>query len=276
MKRLSELAEIGKEERGERFQIIYSTHSPLLVNPSRFEQIRLFKREGDEDRLPETKIRKTSAKEICQKMGEELQENWNEETLIQKIQKIMNPFFNEGFFSELAVLVEGPTDRGVLLGMALTLGIDLEKHNIAVIPCNGKENLVLSALIFEEFGIKTYIIWDSDENAQTKDREKAIKTNKRLLRLCDATEEEDFPEMVHNDFACFGKEMDKKLKEEIGVSEFEQIMSIVKGEASLKHEDVYQNPELMQLFFKEALSRGKSCQFFQNIITKIIEKVKTK
>ena len=70
--------------------------------------------------------------------------------------------------------------------------------------------------------------------------------------------------------------MDKKLKEEIGDDkEFEEIMKTVKGEAFLQHEDVYQNPELMREFFEKAYEKGKSCQFFRNIIEQIIKKVQT-
>ena len=61
----------------------------------------------------------------------------------------MTPWMNEGFFADVAVLVEGEDDRAAILGTAMSLDFDLDRNGIAVIPCMGKNNLDRPMLIFK-------------------------------------------------------------------------------------------------------------------------------
>ncbi len=57
--------------------------------------------------------------------------------------------------------------------------------------------------------IPTYVVWDSDEGKKTKPED-----NHRLLRLFDAPLE-DYPGKVTENFACFKRDMDTTLREEL-------------------------------------------------------------
>ena len=54
----------------------------------------------------------------------------------------MTPWMSEGFFADVAVLVEGEDDRAAILGVAKSKGIDLESSGIAVIPAAEKPALI--------------------------------------------------------------------------------------------------------------------------------------
>jgi len=97
-------------------QVAYSTHSPLLVDLERFERLRMFRKiAGQGDAPKQTSIAQAAIKkivrdfEIVKKMPEGA---ITEGSLRQHLQVLMTPWFNEGFFARLAMLVEGITDRG--------------------------------------------------------------------------------------------------------------------------------------------------------------------
>jgi putative ATP-dependent endonuclease of the OLD family len=91
----------------------------------------------------------------------------------------MTPWMSEGFFADVAVLVEGEDDRAAILGAARVLGKDPESDGIAIIPCGGKTNLDRPAAIFRELGIPVYVVWDSDHGSDDARPE----YNHLLLRL---------------------------------------------------------------------------------------------
>ncbi|GAI99829.1 unnamed protein product, partial [marine sediment metagenome] len=70
------------------------------------------------------------------------------ESLKARMVAIMTPWINEGYFADVAVLVEGEDDRSAIIGTALSMGIDLEAEGIAIIPCGGKENIDRPFLVF--------------------------------------------------------------------------------------------------------------------------------
>jgi len=54
---------------------------------------------------------------------------------------------SEGFFSSVALLVEGEGDRAAIIGAALSTGRDFESLGISVLPCGGKSNVCTAAAI---------------------------------------------------------------------------------------------------------------------------------
>jgi len=152
-------------------QIIYTTHSPLFVDITRFDKVRRLHKICEEANKPkQTKVFCTNLDEINKIIGVR--------DLEPRIQTLMTPWMNEGFFADVAVVVEGTEDRAVILEVATTMGYDLESMGISVIPCQSKNNLIKSIAIFSNFKIPVYAIWDSDyENEQVK------RVNHKLLRL---------------------------------------------------------------------------------------------
>ncbi|MEE9225742.1 MAG: ATP-dependent endonuclease [Bacteroidota bacterium] len=180
---LQQLA-IGKTPGvAEKTQIIYTTHSPLFVGIDRIEQIRLFRKVSNgADKPKVTIIVSTSldkvADEIWRADGQPT-ERYTAATLLPRLQTVMTPWMSEGFFADVAILVEGEDDRAAILGAAKANGTDLESNGFSVIPCGGKTSLDRPASIFRQLGIPVYLIWDGDKESNDAKPE----DNHRLLRL---------------------------------------------------------------------------------------------
>jgi putative ATP-dependent endonuclease of the OLD family len=135
-------------------QVIYSTHSPMFVGLDRFNQVRLFRKYVDAAEKPKcAKLFEATmngiAAELWVTCGSRGQK-FTAETLLPRLQPIMTPWMNEGFFADVVVLVEGEDDLAAILGVARFKCVSLEALGISVIPCMGKANLDRPTLIFRK------------------------------------------------------------------------------------------------------------------------------
>lgn len=248
-------------------QIIYSTHSPHFVSIDRIDQIRLLRKiPADSEKPKITKIFSTKL-DIVAKQLQELDGSSNAYTadsLKPRLNAIMTPWMNEGFFSDVVVLVEGEGDRAAILGVADSMGNDLESQGISVIPCFGKSNLDRPAMIFRNLGIPTFFMWDSG-----KGEENPVE-NHRLLVLSDQ-KKEDWPNKVEKNFACFEKNMDTVLKNEIGESLFNSCMSECVKEFSMKPNKARKNAVVISKIIEKARNSSKSSPTIEKIVKSILE-----
>lgn len=251
-------------------QIIHSTHSPLFVDIKRFDKIRVLHKVREENNKPKrTKVTYTTLDEVAkiiEKADGKPEGTYTGRTLEPRLQTLMTPWMNEGFFADIAVLVEGEEDRAVVLGVATALECDLESMGISVIPCMGKNNLDRPTVIFSKLQILVYAIWDSDyegKNAKPED-------NHRLLRLFDQPIE-DWPENVTKQFACFKRTLSDTLRTEIGEQLYDDTLEACCERLCLTgKKDAVKNPQVIQEIIKEAWNQGKSSKTLENIISKIV------
>jgi hypothetical protein len=99
-------------------------------------------KDKDDNENPKiTKIFSTNLDEIAESIWEaegKTGSKYTGQTLLPRIQTIMTPWMNEGFFADVAILVEGEDDRAAILGIAIANGLELEGKGFSVIPCAGK------------------------------------------------------------------------------------------------------------------------------------------
>lgn len=211
----------GGEERGPT-QVVYATHSPHFVGIDRIDQLRLIKKEesGGGEGAPRTVVRQTSlesvAKELAAKAkasGTALKRTFTAETLAARLQAVMTPWMNEGFFAGAVVLVEGEADRAVITGYLSARGSRADSMDISVIPCDGKASIDRPALIFQSLGIPVYAVWDCDGNK--KPAERGESSNKLLPSLFGHGYEGPCT-LVEENFACFEDNMTATLEREFG------------------------------------------------------------
>ena len=252
-------------------QVIYSTHSPMFVGLDRFDQVRLFRKiPGETDKPKCSKVAEVTMNQIADalwKICGSLGERWTGSSLLPRLQPIMTPWMNEGFFADVVVLVEGEDDLAAILGTAKSKGISLEALGISVIPCMGKANLDRPALIFGALGIPVYLIWDSDEGGQ----EDTSKTNRILLRVAGEAES-DYPSGVKESFACFKVNLETTLREELGAGVFDGIIAELQatfGVASPK--DCMKKPTVVSELIIRAKSKGHKSPSIELILDKILE-----
>ncbi|MGA9055811.1 MAG: AAA family ATPase [Terriglobia bacterium] len=250
-------------------QIIYSTHSPFFVGIDRFEQIRVLRKVRMGRQRPKVTQRvQATLDEVAQILWEAVGKpgtKFTGETLRPRLQTIMTPWMNEGFFSEVVVLVEGEEDRAAILGTAAPMKCDLESEGVSVIPCMGKNNLDRPTVIFRQFEIPTYLIWDSDESKKNAKPEQ----NRYLLRLV-GQPEEDWPGSVGDCYACFKNNLHTTLREEIGGDLFDTIVQRVQEETGLsEREQAIKNPTVMGRVIEAAKKEGKRSTTLEEIVGKI-------
>lgn len=252
-------------------QIVYSTHSPLFVGIDRIDQIRLLRKVLSEESKPKvTKIITTNLDKVAEavwKADGATGDKYTGKTLLPRLKAIMTPWMSEGFFADVAVLVEGEDDRAAILGAAKgTKRLELESEGFSVIPCGGKTCIDRPAIIFQQLGIPVYVIWDSDKgNSKAKPKD-----NHRLLRLM-KQKEEDWPSKVEDNFACFEEKLEKTLCNEIGEEYFEGCLTECRDDFCIpEKEHAIKNPTVIATIIQKAQGEGRTSKTFNSILEKII------
>jgi putative ATP-dependent endonuclease of OLD family len=174
---------------------------------------------------------------------------------------------SEGFFADVAVLVEGEDDRAAILGTAKgAKKLELESKGISAIPCGGKTSLDRPAIIFQQLGIPIYLIWDSDKG----DSEAKPRDNHRLLRIM-KRKEEDWPATIDDNFACFEDKLETTLCNEIGADYFDQCLNECRdGFCIPKKKDAMKNPTVIATIIQKAQAEGRTSKTLTIILDKII------
>lgn len=194
-------------------QVIFASHSPLFISTDRFDEIRLARRRlvAGQD-FKECHLSSASLDQIARRL-ETIHAvpdgNFNGESVRARLH-VLHQEVAEGFFADLAVLVEGPGDKAALLATAGMLGIDLEGLGVAILPIGGKTQIDRPALIFEALGIPTFVLWDCDNG-------EAAECNRALLRMCGVPGEQlvDAVHKIEPRFACFEDKLETILEAEI-------------------------------------------------------------
>lgn len=268
----------------EKTQIIYATHSPLFVGIDRFNQIRLLRKIDNGENQPKvTKVIGTTLDKVAERLWETdggKGAKYTGASLSHRLQAIMTPRLNEGFFADAVVLVEGEDDYAALLAMARVLNKDMENIGVSIIPVNGKRSLDRPALIFREYGIPVYLLWDSDGDkdetggvcpkcGKPMDGKHDPSDNHRLLRIV-GKREEDWPDHQEPHYCCFKRDLESTLKAEIGDTLFEKLLSDCMKELSIpKRKHAFKNPTVISMVIERAQKEGKTCKTLENVVLSI-------
>ncbi len=251
-------------------QVMYTTHSPLFVGLDRFEQIRLLRKADNTAGKPRiTKVTKAALDVVAEEIwiaGGQQGPRFTAETLKPRLQAVMTPWVNEGFFADVAVLVEGEDDRAAILGVALSLGHNFDSDGIAVIPCSGKNNLDRPFVIFRRLGVPAYLVWDGDHGeggARPDD-------NRRLLKLIGQAEE-DWPATVAGSHACFKSKLEDTLADEIGRELFDRLLTEAQTTFGIPRKNhATKNPMVIQQVIQKAGAQGKESHTMKSIVGRIV------
>ena len=124
-------------------QVIYSTHSNLFINIEYYQEICIIRKEN-------------GATNVKQYLKSYTEKDFRT--------KGFKNAFNEGFFADKIILVEGITDEIYLSLFHKYKNLpSLHRKNISLINCEGRESIPHFMTIYEAFNIKCYPIIDSDE-----------------------------------------------------------------------------------------------------------------
>lgn len=248
-------------------QIIYSTHSPHFVGLDRINQIRLLRKIRGADGKPETtKIYSTSLEDVAQELSDMRGHgSITSEMLRSRLKRVMTPWMNEGFFSDIVVLVEGDFDRAAVLTVAKMANYLFDSMGISVIPCLGKENIVKPTMIFKNLGIPIYLIWDSDSNKKPGPTEDDF-----LLFSLVKGVDRDWPTKTAEKFACLEKNMNETIKQDIGKN-YATYENKSLNILSLKKNRDKNNPDLISLIIENAYLDDVKCKTLEGIVEQIVK-----
>ncbi len=258
------------ESAGSETQVIYTTHSPLFVGLDRFDQIRVLRKARGMQEAPKvSQIRATTLESVATRLADSSDEtaSYTAESLRPRLQAVMTPTVNEGFFADVAVLVEGETDRAAILGTARTMNYDFDANGIAVIPCGGKTNIARPFVVFHNLQIPTYVIWDGDKH---DDKDAKPEVNRLILRTL-AREETDWPKHVDDESACFEKTLEHTLKDEIGLEIFNQVRERALQHFDLKAKQAKKNAFILQRVVEESAVQGAESETMKSIVAHIMK-----
>ena len=250
-------------------QIVCATHSPLFIDIAHFDEIRLIRKElTNNKKLPKTStVFHARYQDIVLRMQNIRNDpHYSVDKLKTLMPQLMTTFINEGFFADVVVLVEGVTDRAVILEVADCHNIDLEAMGIGIIPTGGKGNIVIPAVIFEKLGIPTYLLWDCDEKTDNVDlfafvSHQPTNQNRTQSKRLSA-------DMIQPHFATFYKNREYTMEREIGKTLFDTLVNqcnIEVGDKELKKPIVVQR--LTRLIYENGKSLSSIDQIIKHVVT---------
>lgn len=271
---LRRLAEGATQGLAGKTQVMYTTHAPLFVSMDHVDDIKLLSKRIGDSSLPRfTTVAETGLQRVASLLWEiegKPGTEYTPDTLRPRLQVVMTPWMNEGFFADLVVLVEGEGDRSVVHAVAKANGYDLEAKGICVIPCRGKAHMHRPAVIFKNLEIPTYLIWDNDSNCKPNEKEQNRNLNRRLLKLVEATET-DWPTGVWDTHSCLDGNLEKTLSAEMSESVFLHHRDNLLGEFNMRADrGGKKNPYVLRRVVEEAGEEGHVSETLNNIVSRIV------
>lgn len=200
-------------------QVLFSTHSALLVDVACFDEIIRMEACSEEDAGKRT-TKCTAWQLPMARMIEDLvaripslKEKVSPESMRDLYSHAYNPHRNEGFFASKIVLVEGLTEEYSLPIYADAVqNCAFDPQGISVVECGGKGAMDRLFRIFNELHIPCYILFDYDSGNPDNN---IINKSKELLALVGKPQDPPQSLLVDDTIACFPTKWETHLRPEI-------------------------------------------------------------
>lgn len=272
---LSDLAKMPAAPSVSRNQVVYTTHSPHFVDLGRFDSVRVVTKTYAKDAPPCSRVAHFSVAKAAARLAEVCQADpslFTEDSFRVRTTPIMNAIVNEGFFSEVVVVVEGASDMAVLYKLQQLMGQDWLGKGIVVVPSGGKQSIDRPTIIFRGLGIPTFFVFDGDARDLGKQKQsQTVDSNHRLLRLAGVASV-DFPAtQVKADWAVWHDNMEGVIKAAIGEEEFVSVRQLVATEYGFEDEParVCKNMEGAARFVEVVYEKGLHVPELEQVVTNV-------
>jgi predicted ATP-dependent endonuclease of OLD family len=259
-------------------QVIFTTHSPHFVDLSWFDQVRVVRKcAGGAGKPPIAKNRSTTLDAVAQELASATGKpttDFTAQSARARARPVMTNLVNEGFFANVAVLVEGGTEVGVLQEVARQKGNEWDAKGIAVIDVGGKTKLSMPLVVFRKMGIPIYVAFDSDVHRQSSgdaaEQEERKARNRLLLRLMGAVGA-DYPvEGAHDRYAVVNAETTRHLKASLGAADYDRIAKSVATDLGYAgSNEAMKNVEAAAHFAARVYGEGKTLPLFEAIVESV-------
>lgn len=219
-------------------QVVYSTHDGFFVSVEHFDEIRLFRRVVGHK--PKTVIHELQIGDLIKHYKNTYGKVVDEMSLRHRFAHICDDSKNEGFFAKKVILIEGETEKYSLPIYFEHKNFDIDKERIAIISAGSADNIGYLYIIFNEFHIPCYIIFDGDkpdgdpeswDDTKKEDAKNKTRRNRELLKLIGESADENvtytFPATaVNSKYAVWEKDFETAFH--LGIDGYEEI----KGEST--------------------------------------------
>jgi putative ATP-dependent endonuclease of the OLD family len=215
------LSNLGEDKR-KRMQVLFATHSPYFVDPSKFGRLRSFGKRQIEGR-PHISVRVPDRTAVSKRLSG----IHDPGDIPRKIGLTLKTSLAEAVFASAVLLVEGPSDAGSIRGFAERLGIALDGRGIALISASGKNDLPLALAVLEEVGVPVFVVFDADRGQEERMRQsgadetaiesattESVRWNRILLAMFEQTPEDWPVSVVTEHFAVFEDRLETYLEEQ--------------------------------------------------------------
>lgn len=197
-------------------QVIFSTHSALLLDVADFDEI--IRVEAIQSTSNGNKTVYTNIWQL--KMDIMIQDlitrhpgaKATAESIRELYANAYHPLRAEGFFAKKIILVEGATEQYALPLYAEAAGYQFDNLNISVVDCGGKGPMDRLFRIFNELGIPCYMLFDYDKNNSDKE---IISKSRELLEMANQPPDPPDAILIKDNIACFPNKWEKDLAAEI-------------------------------------------------------------
>ncbi|RBM02959.1 ATP-dependent endonuclease [Glutamicibacter soli] len=161
------------EDTGKNIQVAYATHSPYFIDGANFHEVRrLVRATGGERNVT---VHSCTVADVEVRIGNPAK---NEQTRRQ-LASVISSQLPSAIFANVALVVEGTTERAVLEGLADRESIGkLETSGVVVVPAQSKTGLALPHAILSCLGIPTYSIFDADSGLEARLNSKDLAVSK--------------------------------------------------------------------------------------------------
>jgi putative ATP-dependent endonuclease of OLD family len=271
-----QLSKKPDQENEPRTQIIYGTHSPYFVDLQRFDQVRLARKvPADGTTTLQTKITFFTREDASRRLAEISQRNpedFTGESFVAHASPVMTTIVNEGFFSDLVVIVEGISEVGVLWATQEMLNLNWDALGISIVPVAGKNNIDRPVVVFRGLEIPTFFIFDGDSSLTGAKQIGAIRANRVLQRLAGVAPSDFPPTGVFDTWAVFNDKLETELGLAAGQDVFNELLTQVAEEFGYQQSSlVLKNSEGAASFVKKVYARGGHIPILENIVKRISE-----
>jgi len=156
---------------GEYNQVIYSTHSPFMIQKTYPERVKLLIREDDDTKI----INKVSEKEII-----------SDDVLRQALGYVASDISP---IADKNLVIEGDFDRNIINSFVVKLariGVKLDIDNLALVPAKGASKVYLPAEYIKSNNLRVLCLFDNDEKGRKEMeqcKKKKVLDKKEILSI---------------------------------------------------------------------------------------------
>lgn len=255
-----------------RTQVMFASHSSLFVSAERFDEIRLARRNAvDGTTSKECVLTSSTLEAICRKQEIAFGEAEGTRTIegLRSRLHVVGAELSEGFFADVAVVVEGASDRAALVATAELMGANFEENGVAILIAGGKTAVVNPVCIFQELQIPTYFIWDCDKGL----KDDHVGYNHALQRLSGTADDDisDHFDMIGTAGACFEYNLETTLRAEFGTEVYDKLFDEAAAFYGLEgRKGVSKSPAAMREVMTQAQAQGYSSPTLTGIVKAIL------